>query len=413
MENAGNISITSPPASVDRSGMYRGVCGLQLLIFLIQQILFTKTYTLVLDIKTMQKMEEILEHPLCGLSKEDQHRLKVLAPELDALGRFPEETVDIIARNNHFHLFVPVRRGGLDYSLVRGMRVIESYARIEGNLGWIVQIGAGGGVFSAYMEEGVSDLFLSRPDQVIAGSDFVGGSAYLTENGYRVSGEWRYASGSLHATAFTANCRIMEGPEKDQVKAIIVPADQVEIIRNWNAMGMRATDSHSFRMADVMVPESHLFAVSPVHLQVHTRTTKLPFLLFARALFMPVLTGIAYDYMILTREYLRERNDPGDMQFAKSWKHLNKTVKKSRTALFQMANRMWSNTPTQNQHAEKDRQFGDSCICITTELIRSIDQVHRHTGMKGVRMDEPLNVAYRNIKTAAAHHLFNPSSLLS
>src|SRR5690606_32163677 len=122
-------------------------------------------------------MDEILDHPLCGLSKQDQQRLKVLAADLDGLGTFPEEAIDIIVRNKHFHLFVRTQREGLDYSLVKGMRIIETYSRIEGNLGWIVQIGAGGGVFSAYLSEEVSDRFLGQPDQVIAGSDFVGGEA--------------------------------------------------------------------------------------------------------------------------------------------------------------------------------------------------------------------------------------------
>lgn len=350
-------------------------------------------------------MDTILDHPQCGLSREDQLRLKDLAPRLDVLGFFPEEALEIIVRNNHFHLFVPSKRGGLDFSLVHGMRVIEAYARIEGNLGWIVQIGAGGGVFSAYLRPEASDHFLGQSNQVIAGSGFVGGLAHPENGGFRVSGDWKYASGSLHATAFTGNCRIMDGPFKDQVRAVIVPSEEVRIIQNWNAMGMRATDSHSFRMDGVWVPESQTFVVSHDQLLVRSRVLNLPFTLYARALFMPVLTGIGFDYMTLTRQYLRHRNNPDDTLFVKSWNHLNRVLRKSRNVLFHFANKVWTNTPSINQHHEKDLEFGRLCVRLTTDLMLAIDRVHRHTGMKGIRMDEVINVAYRNFKTAAAHQL--------
>lgn len=354
-------------------------------------------------------MDEILDHPLCGLSRQDQQRLKVLASDLDALGTFPEEAVDIIVRNKHFHLFVPTQRGGLDYSLVKGMRIIETYSRIEGNLGWIVQIGAGGGVFSAYLPEVVSDRFLGQPDQVIAGSDFVGGEARSDRDGYQVTGEWGYASGSLHATAFTGNVRIVDGPEEGQIRAIIVPAKEVDIVPNWKAMGMRATDSHSFRMNQVRVPRLHSFVIRQDQLLVRNKILNLPFLVYARALFMPVLTGIGYEYIQLTEHILSSRNITGDNQFEKTWNHLRETWKDCRHVLFRMAERLGEDSTSGQPFADGEDEFGQTCIRITSRLINAIDQVHRFTGMKGILMNEPVNVAYRNIKTAAAHVLLRPA----
>lgn len=354
---------------------------------------------------------DILHDPRCGISKEDKKRLINLAPLLDHLGCFPEEALGVITRNKHFYLFVPEERGGLGCTLPKGMRIIEAYARIDGNLGWIVQIGAGGGVFAAYLEEEVAAEFLSRPDQVIAGSDFVGGKAIPVDGGYQVSGEWRYASGALHATAFTGNCCITKGSEAGKVKAVIVPADQVTVIKEWNAMGMRATDSHSFWIDSVFVPENHTFVVAPDQLLIENRLLKLPFMLYARALFTPVLIGVAYRYLTLYREYVDRRNYKEDTPPVLACYNLEQAWSTSRKKLYQLADEIWKSAETKDVDKEQEMEFGKTCVQITDDLLMVIDRCHRHTGMEGVRMDTSINATYRNIKTAAAHFLLSSGSL--
>ena len=356
-------------------------------------------------------MKDVRDESEWGIPFMDQQKLMDLAPVLDQLGYFPKEALEVITRNNHFHLFVPKERGGLDYTLSQGMRVIEAYSRIEGNLGWIVQIGAGGGVFAAYLEEKVAAEFLSRPDQVIAGSDFVGGKALPVKGGYQVSGEWKYASGALHATAFTGNCRIIEGPDKGKIKAVIVPADQVTVDKDWNAMGMRATDSHSFRIDSVFVPENHTFVVAPDHLLIENRLLKLPFLLYARALFTPVLIGIAYHYLSLYQEYVRRRNYEENTPPLRAYNNLERIWGTSRKNLYQLTEEIWKSAKTEVVDKEHESEFGRICVQITDNILSGIDQCHRHTGMEGVRMDTSINITYRNIKTAAAHYLLSSGSL--
>lgn len=358
-------------------------------------------------------MNKKSDHPESVLDQADQIRLKDLARQLDQAAVFPDEALDVIVRNRHFHLFIPKERGGLDLPLVEGMRIIEAYAAIEGNLGWIVQIGAGGGIFAAYLEEEVARRFFGRRDQVIAGSDFVGGRARREADGYRVSGEWKYASGACHATAFTGNCRIESAPLKGQVRAVIVPAEEVKIIYNWNAMGMRATDSHSFQMEDVFVPESHLFVVDPNHLKVHNRTTYLHFEEFARALFLPVLTGETYRYLEMYKHYMTSRSYGKDSAAAVAFHNLESVWDDSRRVLFGVAEEIWCDRANDPVPAREDSRFAALSAQITDEILYNVDQCHRHTGMSGIRMDEEINISYRNIKTVAAHHLLKSSSHLS
>lgn len=354
---------------------------------------------------------EILHNSPYSFSKEDQKRLKNLAPSLDHLGYFPDEALEVIAKNKHFHLFVPKERGGLDYSILDGVRIIEAYARIDGNLGWIVQIGAGGGVFAAYLEKEVAAGFLGRWDQVIAGSDFVGGKAIPVNGGYQVSGEWKYASGALHATAFTGNCRITKGPDAGKVKAVVVPKVQATVIKDWNAMGMRATDSHAFRIDTVFVTEEHTFVVAPDQLLIENRLLKLPFMLYARSLFTPVLIGAVYHYHALYREYLDQRNYKEGALPVLACNDLEQTWSTSRNVFYELLEEIWKSTETKLVDESSESEFAKLCVGITDDLLKGTDQCHRYTGMEGVRMVTSINVAYRNIKTAAAHFLLSPGSL--
>lgn len=340
------------------------------------------------------------------IPEEDLRFLIDLAPQLDHLGHFPDSAYRRIAKNRHFHLFVPEERGGLNYPLKRGMRIIEEYSRIEGNLGWIVQIGAGGGIFAAYLEKNTSMAFYSKSEQVIAGSDFVGGKAIPVEEGYQVSGEWKYASGSRHATAFTGNFRILSGPEKGHVRAFIVPHSAVQVVENWSGMGMRATDSHEFRVSDHYVPREQTFILEPSHRVITNRLLQCPFLVFARAAFMPVLMGVAYRYIHYYRMAMKRRGMDTYSPPVSAGTELVLQWNQGRTDLYDQIDLIWEEGDT-----EVSVRFGEFCVRLTTEIGNGIDACHRFTGMEGIRMEAPLNVIYRNYKTAAAHYLLSSGSL--
>src|SRR5690625_7105604 len=78
------------------------------------------------------------------LSEEDQKALHKIGRKLDSLRYFPTAAFRIIARNRHFQMFVPKERGGMEMDLPTASAIVEEYSYIDGNLGWIVQIGAGG-----------------------------------------------------------------------------------------------------------------------------------------------------------------------------------------------------------------------------------------------------------------------------
>lgn len=114
-----------------------------------------------------------------------------------------------------------------------------------------------------------------------------------------VSGQWKYCSGSTHATIFTANAVIENG--SSSVRSFIFLPEQVRILRDWNAFGLKATASHSIIVEEVFVPEEMTFDLIHHPYHFHDPIFHYPFVPFAQASFAATAIGIG-------RHFLEEAN---------------------------------------------------------------------------------------------------------
>jgi len=80
-----------------------------------------------------------------------------------------------------------------------------------------------------------------------------GTSAVPVDGGFRVTGKKIFASLSSAANIHNVVCVV---PGDDRIRMIGVPADAdgVEVVGDWNPLGMRATDSRDMLLNDVFVP---------------------------------------------------------------------------------------------------------------------------------------------------------------
>src|SRR6202000_2429971 len=92
------------------------------------------------------------------------------------------------------------------------VRLAEELARGDGSVAWTVTLCSGAGRVARFFPGWKLNRIFERSRMCIAGSGMATGRAdRLPDGGYRVNGQWSYASGARHATAFTANCVVWEG----------------------------------------------------------------------------------------------------------------------------------------------------------------------------------------------------------
>ena len=120
----------------------------------------------------------------------------------------------------------------------------------------------------------VSRRVFAHREAVIAGDGMPTGTARQVEGGYIVNGGWKYCGGSTYATTFTANAVIepastvqnaTDVPNADQdeshIRSFILNPDQIEILEDWNAFGLRATASHTISTVEAFVPVEMTFSL--------------------------------------------------------------------------------------------------------------------------------------------------------
>ncbi len=89
--------------------------------------------------------------------------------------------------------------------------------------------------------------------------------AQVVEGGYRVTGKWRFASGSANATWMGGHSQVYErdgAPRLDAagrpvMRTMLFRPSQATIHDTWHVIGLRGTASNDYEVADLFVPEPY------------------------------------------------------------------------------------------------------------------------------------------------------------
>ena len=349
------------------------------------------------------------------------HRLDGLAVEFaphfseaERLARLPAAISGPLLREGFFRLWIPAAAGGLELPLGDALRIYEAAAALDGSLGWAVMIGAGGGLFAAWLPAtGAQELF-APPLALVAGSGAPSGYAEQVPGGYRVRGAWRFASGAHYASVFTAACVVTAGgvpvPDaagKPLVRAMsIAPAD-VRILDTWNPIGMRGTGSHDFQVHAALVPEHHSFSVLTDAPRAPGALYRLPFAVLTELPVSAVGLGIA-------RHALREFALAGVGRGAVSarFAQAEAVLALASAALGQLAEEAWRTVSRGAALEAAQLARITSVCCVSQEQLReAIAALASVAGMRAIDQGSGFSRAWRDLQTLGAHGSLAPQRL--
>jgi 3-hydroxy-9,10-secoandrosta-1,3,5(10)-triene-9,17-dione monooxygenase len=114
-----------------------------------------------------------------------------------------------------------------------------------------------------FPEQAQRDVWGADPEAWVAGSLAPLGEATPVDGGWRVTGKWPWASGSLHAQ--WAACGIHMKDDQGGMANLglsLMPMSEVRIDDTWFMAGMKGTGSNTIVASDVFVPE-HRFLPYP------------------------------------------------------------------------------------------------------------------------------------------------------
>lgn len=190
------------------------------------------------------------------------------AAENESLGRLTPAVIDLLEAHKIHLMLVPRALGGMAFSPVEAMRVIEQISWSDASTGWVAMVISCGTAMAAGFlpDAGVAALFGADGPSIICGSGAPTGRATRVEGGYRVSGRWSFGSAIQHAHWHHSGAMLFEDgkPKLDDdgapvMMVIHAPTASLRFEGNWDTLGLRATGSIDYSEEGVFVPDALMF----------------------------------------------------------------------------------------------------------------------------------------------------------
>lgn len=175
------------------------------------------------------------------------------------------ETIARIAETGVFRIFQPKRYGGMEGSIRLFFDAIAAIGGACTSTGWVCGVlGTHQWVIANFPEEAQDDVWGTSPGTLLSGTAAPGSvKAVPVAGGYRVTGTWRFCSGSNHATWHFGGATIVEPGSGMPDKAFfLLPVEEVRFVDNWIVNGLCGTASCDGIADDVFVPAHRVLAIA-------------------------------------------------------------------------------------------------------------------------------------------------------
>jgi len=169
---------------------------------------------------------------------------------------------DLIQRFKGLGLFrasAPARFGGEPLSPADFLERIETISAVDGSCGWVASFGASLTYLAALPVDTQAEIYKNGPDVAFTAGVWPVHPATETASGrLLINGRWKFASGSRTADILGVGIPGDADCGGKPRTALLWP-DQVEVVGDWNTIGLRGTGSFDLLVRNVEVPKEWTF----------------------------------------------------------------------------------------------------------------------------------------------------------
>lgn len=360
----------------------------------------------------------ILQHPQEILDQSTIEKIRGQVAKATHDRHLTQEQLKLIYEQQWLRLFIPKRYQGLEMDLPQALQILEALAYADGSLGWTVNLGAGANLFAAYIRPSLSEQVFTNPKACIAGSGAMGGSARPEEEGYRVRGQWKYGSGSAHATVFTANCKLPHNGKASDLPnfhSFVFFPDEVDVKNTWDSYGLQATSSHDFEVKEQWLPEERTFSLLKPSPYEDGPLYRFPFMQFGEVTTCLQLTGMALHFqdevrgLLLQKKGMMGESLKENIKVQDTLAQAEASLESARTWLYVLVQEAWQQCEAGDAPSEEILRKISLAVKHAAQAAReSAEKVYPLAGMTVLSPDTDLNRCWRDLHTASQHVLLSP-----
>jgi indole-3-acetate monooxygenase len=342
------------------------------------------------------------------------------AAEIEAGRRIPPDLLGDVIRTGVFRILRPRSLGGAGADLLAALRAYEALAQADASVGWTVMIGSASWCDLASLPRASFDeLFADRPDAITAGVFSPSGSIDATDDGYRVSGRWGFASGCEHADWIYGNCveAVVDGVP--QLRIAVFPPDQVVIEDTWAVSGLRGTGSHHFHVDAATVPPERTLDPLADPPCIDIPIVRIPMPALAALAIASVALGCAQgaldDIMSLAGTkvpLLASGRLAASATFQHALASADTELRAARALIYDAAETAWATATAAGTFTLEGRaRIRAAAAWAADRAAAVVGAAHRLGGGSVIYAANPLQRRFRDINTLTQHFLVRPDTL--
>ena len=190
-------------------------------------------------------------------------RLAERAPAAAEARRLPPATIAEYHKLGILNILQPRRFGGLQGRFSLFSRIVEELTFGCASSAWVYAVLAEHQwVIACYPEQAQIDVWGDNPKAVASSSLAPREAARPVCGGWVISGRYPFSSGCDYAQWAIVGAFLGEKGDPRTVAYLLVPLPEVEIVDDWEVLGLRGTGSKTLLLRDVFVPSHRVVMVS-------------------------------------------------------------------------------------------------------------------------------------------------------
>ncbi len=344
-------------------------------------------------------------------------RIRDAAGAAEEARTIPREMVDAFLGAGISRILIPPRFGGYGLGLDTWFAVVREIGKADASHAWCASLMIHHPHYvSQFSEEAQKAVWADGLDQSIAASIQPLGKIEPAESGYRVSGQFPFASGVNHSRWLIVGALLGTEGRPDAAFFLVRPGEY-KVAESWFTSAMRATGSNTAICEDVFVPESFAVRLSDLRegkgpggaLHGHP-IYRAPFIAYAPLTFVTPMLGAAQGAYELFRDWTKGRRASRGGAVAEI---VSVQVRLARVAADLDAAELLlrravdvaqaPKPPSLAIRARSMRDFSRAAeLCVS-----AIDELLAMSGTAGFGSSHPIQRAWRDIHFAAMHVALN------
>ena len=179
------------------------------------------------------------------------------ADETERNRRVSDDMIGEMRERDFFRIYQPKRFGGLDYDSATAMTCSLEFSSADASTGWVCGLGiVHQWLVAQFPLQCMEDVWGDNPGAIACGSYAPVGECVPVEGGYKVTGEFYFASGV--DVADWAIIGLFFPPDEEGGRPTpgfaLAPKSDYTIDDNWHVMGLTGTGSKCIVCRDMFVP---------------------------------------------------------------------------------------------------------------------------------------------------------------